>query len=48
MGTIVTYKILRSDFSVWKHVKYLPMAQDIAARDIDAVNPVLFVVAVVA
>ncbi|WP_269061658.1 MULTISPECIES: hypothetical protein [unclassified Burkholderia] len=44
----MTYKILRADFSVWKHVMYLPMAQAIAARDIDAVNPVLFVVPVVA
>lgn len=40
----MTYKVLRADFSVWKHVMYLPMAQAIAVRDIDAVNPVLFIV----
>lgn len=44
----MTYKVLRADFSVWKHVMYLPMAQAIAVRDIDAVNPVLFVVPVAA
>ncbi|WP_269139417.1 hypothetical protein [Burkholderia vietnamiensis] len=44
----MTYKILRADFSVWKHVMHLQMAQAIAARDIDAVNPVLFVVPVLA
>lgn len=44
----MAYKILRADFSVWKHVKYLPMARTIAERDIDAVNPVLFVVPVAA
>ncbi|WP_322055659.1 hypothetical protein [Burkholderia cenocepacia] len=44
----MTYKILRADFSVWKHVMYLPMAQAIAARDVDGVNPVLFVVPVLA
>ncbi|WP_269138124.1 hypothetical protein [Burkholderia cepacia] len=42
----MTYKILCADFSVWKHVLYLSMAQDIAVRDLDAVNPVLFVVPV--
>lgn len=40
----MTYKVLRADFSVWKHVMYLPMAQAIAAHDIDAANPVLFIV----
>ncbi|CAJ2748102.1 Uncharacterised protein [Burkholderia pseudomallei] len=44
----MTYKVLRADFSVWKHVMYLPMARAIAERDIDAANPVLFVVPVLA
>jgi hypothetical protein len=41
-----TYKILRADFSVWKHLMYLPMALEVVARDTDAANPVLFVVEV--
>jgi hypothetical protein len=41
-----TYKILRADFSVWKHLMYLPLALEAVARDTDASNPVLFVVEV--
>lgn len=41
-----TYKILRADFSVWKHLQYLPLALEAASRDIDEANPVLFVIEV--
>jgi hypothetical protein len=41
-----TYKILRADFTVWKHLAYLPLALAAVARDTDAANPVLFVVEV--
>jgi len=41
-----TYKVLRADFSVWKHLMYLPMALEAASHDTDAANPVLFVVEV--
>jgi hypothetical protein len=41
-----TYKILRADFSVWKHLMYLPLALEAVKRDTDAANPVLFIVEV--
>jgi hypothetical protein len=44
--TMKTYKILRADFSVWKHLMYLPLAIEAVARDTDAANPVLFIVEV--
>ena len=41
-----TYKILRADFSVWSHVLYLPLALEVAKRNLGPHNPVLFVVEV--
>jgi hypothetical protein len=41
-----TYKILCADFSVWKHLMYLPLAEAAVARDTDAQNPVLFIIEV--
>lgn len=45
---MTTYKILRADFSVWKHLLYLPLAIEAVQRDTDAHNPVLFIVEVAA
>ena len=42
----MTYKILRADFSVWKHLMYLPLAVEVAARDAVSLNEVLFVIEV--
>ncbi|WP_429498803.1 hypothetical protein ACQUFY_05765 [Robbsia andropogonis] len=40
------YAILRADFSVWKRLKYLALAQEAVRRDIGQANPVLHIVEV--
>ncbi|AIO70094.1 hypothetical protein [Burkholderia oklahomensis] len=40
------YVILRADFSVWKRLMYRELAEAAVRRDVDACNPVLFVVEV--
>lgn len=40
------FVIYRADFSVWKRLMYRDLAEAAALRDVDAWNPVLFVVEV--